>query len=107
MSRTRTRTAALDALAAALVCGGITAAVFVLSDADAAQVQPVSVELAPCQFEDGPGPCRWQADEAGNGRGLSYTISCAQVFTYDDPAANRRLGGPADTYPSTCEQVTR
>ena len=29
----------------------------------------------PCQHEDGPGPCVWDARERGNGKGNSYLIN--------------------------------
>jgi len=35
---------------------------------------PGLANLAPCQFEDGPGPCYWDATTQGNHQGRSYWI---------------------------------
>mgnify|MGYP000995395285 CR=1 FL=1 len=40
--------------------------------------------LPDCEFEDGPGPCRWDASRMGNGRGRSYTIDPNGTTFYDD-----------------------
>lgn len=67
--------------------------------------QPASASLdtvPPCENEDGPGPCRWDAQTAGNGVGMSFTITCDQTFIYDDPEADEMFGGPSDTYPANC-----
>lgn len=58
--------------------------------------------LAACAYEDGPGPCFWDAGQVGNGVGFSFWVDCAQTFHYLDPAADARWGGPGDAYASTC-----
>lgn len=40
--------------------------------------------LPDCEFEDGPGPCRWDAQRMGNGQGRSYTIDPNGTTFYDD-----------------------
>jgi hypothetical protein len=32
------------------------------------------LSMFPCQFEDGPGPCYWDAEHQGNGVGTSVWI---------------------------------
>lgn len=52
-----------------------------------AQPAPVVQTIPACEVEDGssgPVPCRWQADEAGNGIGLSFTITEPNHYLYDD-----------------------
>ena len=44
--------------------------------------------LPPCEFEDGPGPCRWDAKTRGNGKGRSYTIDPMGTTYYDDAPAS-------------------
>lgn len=58
-------------------------------DVPAAEAQPVPVvqTIPACEVEDGssgPIPCRWQADEAGNGTGVSFTITEPNHYLYDD-----------------------
>lgn len=64
---------------------------------------PAADYLPPCENEDGPGPCRWNAQTMGNGVGLSYTITCDQVTIYDDPEWDEMRGGKYEGYPSTCD----
>lgn len=44
-----------------------------------------SVSLAPCAFEDGPGPCSWDASKRGNGSGLSFDLDAAGNVHYWSP----------------------
>lgn len=62
------------------------------------------IPTAPCEFEDGPGPCLWDAQSVGNQRGHSFWIDCAQTFHYFDPETDELMGGPGDAYPNTCEE---
>lgn len=59
-------------------------------------------QLPPCENEDGPGPCVWDAREMGNGRGLSFWITCDQVIHYFDAKAERKFGGEHIDYPNRC-----
>lgn len=52
------------------------------SDAPASSVGKQG--LPDCEFEDGPGPCRWDAARMGNGQGGSYTIDPNNTVFYDD-----------------------
>jgi hypothetical protein len=58
-SSTHRRAAVVAALAAVLVAP---------APADAART------FEPCRFEDGPGPCVWDAKHRGNGRGDSFIV---------------------------------
>lgn len=60
------------------------------------------IPTTPCENEDGPGPCFWDATTAGNGIGTSFWIDCAQSFHYFDPAVDEMYGGPGDAYPNNC-----
>lgn len=40
--------------------------------------------LGPCDFEDGPGPCYWDAEHRGNGLGDSFVIDADGNVTYTD-----------------------
>lgn len=57
---------------------------------DAATPDPTPTRhapLPPCASEDGSGgpiPCRWDASEAGNGIGRSFTIIDAHTWVYDN-----------------------
>ena len=44
--------------------------------------QPAKPALAPCQYEDGPGPCIWNAKTRGNGKGQSFIIHADGTITY-------------------------
>lgn len=41
-------------------------------------------DVAPCEFEDSPGPCDWDATIRGNGLGKSFTVNADQTLTYRD-----------------------
>lgn len=54
--------------------------------------RPASAALPMCEEEDGssgPIPCRWDASVAGNGVGVSFTITEPGVFVYDDGHVER------------------
>lgn len=34
-----------------------------------------SAEIPPCATEDSPGPCVWDAEHQGNGRGRSFLVT--------------------------------
>jgi hypothetical protein len=36
--------------------------------------EAVSLPLAPCASDDGPGPCVWDASSRGNGQGRSFVM---------------------------------
>lgn len=38
--------------------------------------------LPACQYEDGPGPCYWDAQVRGNGTGRSFTMDADEEVTY-------------------------
>jgi hypothetical protein len=40
--------------------------------------------VPPCPEEDSVGPCFWDAQERGNGRGLSFTVDSDGTVTYGD-----------------------
>lgn len=40
------------------------------------------VPLPPCQWEDGPGPCYWDASASGNGDGRSLFVIGDDHFLY-------------------------
>lgn len=60
------------------------------------------IPLNPCEQEDGPGPCFWDASTAGNGVGHSFWIGCDQAFHYFEPAMDAKFGGPGDAYDNNC-----
>jgi hypothetical protein len=72
------------ALGAGAVAGGlfVAASPSVVSGSPApAVVEPagelgegVSLPLAPCASDDGPGPCVWDARSRGNGQGRSFVM---------------------------------
>ncbi len=51
--------------------------------------------LKPCENEDGPGPCKWNARTMGNGVGNSFWIDSMACFHYLDPKADRKWGDHA------------
>lgn len=34
----------------------------------------------PCEYEDSPGPCYWDASERGNGQGEDFVVVGGEVF---------------------------
>jgi hypothetical protein len=75
---------------AALGAGVVAGAVFVAATPTVVSGQPasvapmvepagelgeaVSLPLAPCASDDGPGPCVWDASSRGNGQGRSFVM---------------------------------
>lgn len=52
-----------------------------------AGVEEVDIDLLaapPCAYEDGPGPCYWDASVAGNGEGMSFYIMPDGSIFYDE-----------------------
>lgn len=45
--------------------------------------------IPPCETEDAPGPCRWDAAAAGDGAGSSFTVLESGAVLYDDGGAGR------------------
>lgn len=45
---------------------------------------PVSASYPPCESEDSDGPCRWDANKMGNGKGRSFTVEADGTVRYDD-----------------------
>jgi hypothetical protein len=48
--------------------------------------------LPACENEDGPGPCKWYAEQAGNGVGHSFWIGPDACMHYFDARDDRRWG---------------
>lgn len=69
------------ALITGLLAGGTPA--FTPSSPDT--VRRVVLPTTPCQAEDGPGPCFWDAGRRGNGRGFSFWIDRHHHFHYLNP----------------------
>lgn len=54
-----------------------------LSPGRGVNIQPVPEPSLPaCQYEDGPGPCYWDAQTRGNGKGRSFTMDADGEVTY-------------------------
>ena len=50
-----------------------------------APATPALTPYIPCAEEDSPGPCYWDADRRGNGRGESFIVNNDQTVTYVTP----------------------
>ena len=70
------------ALAVAIVGTGVAATATPTGSGGA---RVVRLPAKPCKFEDGPGPCFWDAGVRGNGHGRSYWITRSGAVRYLDP----------------------
>lgn len=64
---------------AVLLAAAVSLSAYSIAAADA----PASnVPTAPCTHEDSAGPCYWDAQTMGNGKGRSFYVDAEQVVHY-------------------------
>jgi hypothetical protein len=63
----------------------VTTAALPVASLPAHAARPATVR--PCATEDSPGPCHWNAQTRGNGRGRSFTRAADGTITYTLPAS--------------------
>lgn len=110
----RRRIAIAGATALGLFVGLVGPQVVTAAGADSAPavgiVRHATIPTAPCEHEDGPGPCFYDAGSVGNGQGLSFWIDCEQFTHYLDPQVqakmDRIVNGPERAYDSTCGEAS-
>jgi hypothetical protein len=61
---------------------GVTFAGYGVAQLIAEMINPAPAPLAACVSEDSPGPCYWDADTRGNGRGTSFVVTEDDTVIY-------------------------